>query len=251
MIQIYSAAEIEGIAAANRIVAQVLEALAPMVRPGITTLDLDREAERLIRAAGARPAFLNYGEPPFPASICASIDDEVVHGIPSASRRLAAGQIISIDVGAELDGWYGDAARTLAVGEVSDEVMTLMLVTQRAFEEGIRYARPGQRLGDVSAAIQRVADAHGFGVVRELSGHGIGRQLHESPDIPNYGRAGRGPRLEAGMVLAIEPMFNLGSHEVYLASDNWTIRSVDGKPSSHYENTIAILEDGPRILTRT
>ncbi|MDI9497540.1 MAG: type I methionyl aminopeptidase [Bacillota bacterium] len=251
MIHLRTETEIAQLALAGRVVARVLERMGEMVRPGISTLELDREAERLIRQAGARPAFLGYGSPPFPASICASPEDVVVHGIPSHHVILQEGDIISIDVGAELDGWYGDAARTFPVGAISAEKQKLIRVTREAFCAGMDQARPGNRLGDVSAAIQAVADRHGLGVVRALTGHFIGREMHEDPSIPNFGRAGRGPRLAAGMILAIEPMFALGGWQVTLdPDDEWTVRTRDGSPAAHHENTIAITEEGPVILSR-
>ncbi|MDI9469495.1 MAG: type I methionyl aminopeptidase [Bacillota bacterium] len=251
MIHLRSESDIAQLARAGRIVALVLERMGEMIRPGISTLELDQEAERLIRQAGARPAFLGYGNPPFPASICASPEEVVVHGIPSRQVILQEGEIISIDVGAELDGWYGDAARTFAVGEISAEKQRLIRITREAFYAGMDKARPGNRLGDVSAAIQAVADRNGLGVVRDLTGHFIGREMHEEPSIPNFGRAGRGPRLAAGMILAIEPMFALGGWQVTLDPvDEWTIRTRDKSPAAHYENTIAITEEGPLILSR-
>ncbi len=251
MIHLRSETDIAQLMLAGRVVARVLERLEEMVRPGLSTHELDREAERLIREAGARPAFLGYGHPPFPGSICASPEDVVVHGIPSRDVMLHEGEIISIDVGAELDGWYSDAARTFAVGEISAEKQKLIRVTREAFYAGMEKARPGNRLGDVSAAIQAVADRNGLGVVRDLTGHFIGREMHEEPSIPNFGRAGRGPRLAAGMILAIEPMFALGGWEVnFDADDEWTVRTRDGSPAAHHENTIAITAEGPVILSR-
>lgn len=250
MVQLKSASEIALMAAAGRIVAEVLEAMGKMVRPGISTLDLDSAAHAIILKAGARPSFLGYGQPPFPGSICASIDDEVVHGIPSRQRILAEGSLISVDVGACLDGYHADAARTYPVGQISDEKARLIQVTEECFWKAFAKAKAGARLGDLSAAVQLHAETNGYGVVRELTGHGVGRQLHESPDLPNYGRAGHGLRLEPGMVLAMEPMINQGTRRIVMLDDGWTIVTADGLPSAHYENTLAITADGPVILTR-
>lgn len=249
MVRLKTKEEIEHIRNAGRIVAQVLEAMAHLVRPGISTLDLDREAEAIIRKAGAVPSFKGYGDPPFPASICASVDAEVVHGIPQASRILKPGEIISVDVGACFEGFHADAARTFAVGEISSDKAQLVRVTEEAFWAGLEKAVIGNRLGDVSAAVQAKAESHGYGVVRELTGHGIGRRLHEDPDLPNFGHAGRGLRLEEGLVLAMEPMITLGSRHIALLEDGWTIVTTDRKPAAHYENTFAITAEGPVILT--
>ncbi len=251
MIHIYAPSEIEGIRRANEVVAKVLVELADFIKPGVSTLQINDYAEKIIRDAGARPAFLNYGEPPFPATVCSSVEDEVVHGIPRADRILKEGEIVSIDVGAELNGFYGDSARTYAVGTISEEKARLIRDTQRAFEAGMAAAKVGNRIGDISAAVQAVANEAGLGIVRDLTGHGIGRSLHEDPSIPNFGKAGRGPRLEAGMVLAIEPMLNLGTGRVtFDEEDGWTVRTLDGKPAAHYENTIAITAEGPVILSK-
>lgn len=249
MVRLKTKEEIARIRNAGRIVARVLEKMAQMVRPGISTLDLDREAEAIIRQAGAVPSFKGYGEPPFPATICASIDAEVVHGIPLAGRILQSGEIISVDVGAYLDGFHADAARTFAVGEISAEKAELVQVTEAAFWAGFEKAVIGNRLGDVSAAVQKLAESHGYGVVRELTGHGVGRRLHEDPDLPNFGHAGRGMRLEEGLVLAMEPMITLGSRNIAILEDGWTIVTTDRKPAAHYENTFAITAEGPVILT--
>ena len=250
MVQLKTASEIIQMAAAGRIVAEVLETLGQMVRPGVSTWELDLKAREIITRSGAIPSFLGYGQPPFPASICASIDDEVVHGIPSRHRILKEGSIISIDVGACLDGYHGDAARTFAVGQIDPKVADLIRVTEECFWQAFAKAKTGARLGDLSAAVQQHAEAHGYGVVRELTGHGIGRQMHENPDLPNYGHSGHGLRLEAGLVIAMEPMINLGTRRVVILDDGWTIVTADGKPSAHYENTLAITPDGPVILTR-
>ncbi len=238
---------------AGAIVADVLETMATLIQPGISTWELDQVAETIIRRAGAVPSFLNYdvgkGIPPFPASICASIDDEVVHGIPSRNRLLQAGTLISIDVGACLGGYHADAARTFAVGQIDPARARLIAVTEACFWQALKLAVVGNRLGDLSATVQQTAESNGYSVVRELTGHGIGRHLHEDPDLPNYGKAGRGLRLEAGLVLAMEPMINMGSPRIIQHSDGWTIATADGKPSAHYENTFAITADGPLILT--
>jgi len=249
MVRLKTIEELARIRNAGRIVAQVLEAMAQMVRPGISTLDLDREAEAIIRKAGAVPSFKGYGEPPFPASICASIDAEVVHGIPLATRILQPGEIISVDVGAYFEGFHADAARTFAVGDISADKAELVRFTEAAFWAGFEKAVIGNRLGDVSAAVQRIAESHGYGVVRELTGHGVGRRLHEDPDLPNFGHAGRGMRLEEGLVLAMEPMITLGSRHIAILEDGWTIVTSDRKPAAHYENTFAVTAEGPVILT--
>ncbi len=241
--------EIELMAASGRIVGQVLQQLGQAVEPGISTGQLDQLARRLIEDAGAIPSFLGYGRPPFPGAICASIDQEVVHGIPDDQRILQAGSIISIDVGVLLDGYHADAARTFAVGQVQQEVLALVRVTRECFWLACQKAHPGRRLGDLSATIQAHAEAHGYGVVRELTGHGIGQDLHEDPDLPNYGTAGRGLRLEPGLVLAMEPMINQGGSAIQLKADGWTIVTADGLPSAHYENTFVVTQEGPRVLT--
>jgi methionyl aminopeptidase len=249
MVTLKSAREIERMRASGRIVAQVLEAVEAEIRPGVTTVELDRLAEKIIQGhEGARPAFKGYGG--FPASICASVNEEVVHGIPSVSRRLEAGDIIGIDVGVLMDGYHADAARTFAVGPVSAETRRLLAVTRSALEAGIEAAQPGARLGDVSAAIQSVAEVAGFSIVRDLVGHGIGQHLHEDPQVPNFGIEGRGLALEPGLVIAIEPMVNVGGSEVRTLEDAWTIVTIDGSLSAHFEHTVAITENGPDILTR-
>jgi methionyl aminopeptidase len=237
---------IEGVRAAAQVVARALREMGRAVRPGITTAELDRIAEQVIRDHGARPAFKGYRG--FPASICASVNEEVVHGIPGA-RALDQGDIIGIDVGAELNGWYGDAARTFAVGDVSDEARRLMRVTEDALQRGIREARAGNRVGDISHAVQAHVEEHGFSVVRDLVGHGIGRQMHEEPAVPNFGSPGKGPRLVAGQVLAIEPMVNAGGHAVTTRPDGWTVITKDGRWSAHFEHTVAVGRDGPEILS--
>ena len=216
------------------------------VKPGITTADLDRLAEDIIKKNGARPLFKGYCG--FPASICTSINEEVVHGIPSL-RLLKSGDIISIDIGAEKNGYCGDAAVTLPVGEVDAEALRLLQVTEASLYKGIEQAVVGNRLTDISHAIQTHAEGNGFSVVREYVGHGIGKQMHEDPKVPNYGMPGRGPRLVSGLVLAIEPMVNMGTHHVEVLQDNWTVVTKDRKWSAHFEHTVAVTDDGPRILT--
>ena len=247
MIVCKSAAEIERMRAANVLVADVLAELAAMVAPGVTTADLDREAERLVRAAGAEPAFKGYRG--YPATLCASVNDEVVHGIP-ANRALREGDIISLDMGVKLNGFYGDSAITVPVGRVSDEVLRLLRVTREALDKGIAQVRVGGRISDIGHAIQRHVEQSGFSVVREFVGHGIGVALHEEPQIANYGEPGRGPRLAEGMVLAIEPMVNMGRPAVKVLSDGWTAVTRDGSLSAHFEHTVAVTSEGPLVLTQ-
>ena len=248
MIHFYSADEIEAIARSGRILAALYRVIPERVRPGATTAELDRFAEEFIRSHdGAEPAFKGlYG---FPATLCTSVNHEVVHGIPSHRRKLAEGDVVSVDCGVRLDGFYADAANSYAVGEVPPEVAALLEKTNAALHRGIAEARPANRLGDVGAAIQEVADAAGYGVVRELVGHGVGRKPHEEPQVPNYGRRGKGLKLVEGMVLAIEPMFNLGVASVRTLPDRWTVVTTDRKVSAHFEHTVAITPAGPRILT--
>lgn len=246
MITIKNVEEIAVMRRAGRIVAEVFELMREKIRPGITTGELDMLAERLIRKRGAVPLFKGYGG--FPATLCLSVNDEVIHGIPG-KRVLQEGDIISVDVGAKIDGFCGDAARTFAVGKIAPEVQTLLDVTERSLAAGIGQAVIGNRIGDIANAVQTVAEAEGYGVVRDFTGHGIGRELHEAPDVPNYGRPGRGLRLISGMALAIEPMINMGTHEVRTLRDGWTVVTLDGRPSAHFENTVAITADGPVVLT--
>ena len=229
---------------------EVLLEMERLVRPGISTIELNDVAADIIKSHGATASFLNYKG--FPYSICASINEQVVHGF-SGKRVLKDGDIISVDVGAKLQGWHGDAARTFLVGNVAPEIQELVRVTKESFFVGIKQARASNRLYDISAAIQEHAERHGYGVVRELVGHGIGRSLHEAPDVPNYAelKRGRGPRLRAGMTLAVEPMINMGTADVWLLEDQWTVVTQDGLPSAHYENTIAITDDEPLLLTCT
>ena len=249
-VSLKRSSEVDRMRHAGQILAGILDVLHGELRPGVTTGELDAIAERMIRDAGAIPSFKGYGaNPPFPGSICASINDEVVHGIPSPRRRLADGDLVSIDIGCIYDGWHADCARTWTVGTVPSEVSDLVAATRRGMEAGIAAAVPGNRLGDVGHAIETVARAGGYGIVRPFVGHGIGTSMHEDPQVPNYGRPGTGLRIEAGMCFAIEPMFNLGGDDVFVADDNWTVRTSDGALSAHFENTIAVTEEGPEILT--
>jgi methionyl aminopeptidase len=240
--------EIAAIGRAGAIIGALYRELPGQVQPGVSTRELDRFAESFIRDhRGAEPAFKGlYG---FPATLCTSINHEVVHGIPADRRRLVAGDVISIDCGVKLDGFYADAAVTLPVGEIPVEVRRLLEVTERALTLGIEQARPGRRLGDIGAAIQAPAEEAGYGVVRDLVGHGIGREPHEEPQVPNYGRRGRGMPLEVGLVLAIEPMFNLGTPSVKTLPDRWTVVTGDRAVSAHFEHTVAVTANGPLILT--
>lgn len=233
-------------AEAGRITAAALRVVGAAVRPGVTTAELDTLAEDAIRAEGARPAFKGYQG--FPATLCTSVNEQVVHGIPGG-RVLREGEILSVDCGAIVDGYYGDSAMTFPVGQVSEEARRLMEVTKASLEAGIARCLPGMRLYDISAAVQSVAERAGFSVVREYVGHGIGRSMHEDPQVPNYGKAGTGPTLKPGMVLAIEPMINAGGADVRSLDDGWTVVTSDGKLSAHFEHTVAVTETGPRILT--
>lgn len=246
MILVKSSTEIEYMRASGRIVAEVHAILKDKIKPGVTTKELDEIAERIILEHGAQPAFKGYGG--FPATICASVNEEVVHGIPG-NRVLREGDIISIDVGALKNGYYGDSAKTYPVGEISTKAEKLIRVTRESFYEGLKFCKVGYRLSDVSHAIQTHVEKEGFSVVRDYVGHGIGASLHEDPQIPNYGPPGKGPRLAAGMVLAIEPMINAGRFTVRVLGDNWTVVTADGSLSAHYEHTIVITEDDPLILT--
>jgi methionyl aminopeptidase len=242
-----SAAELEHMRAAGRLVGEVLTALSAMVAPGVSTADLDGVAERMIADAGGTPAFKGYHG--YPATICASVNEEVIHGIPSGRRLLQEGDILSIDVGASLGGYFGDSAVTLPVGRVSEEAALLLRVTEEALFKAIERVRPGGRLYDLGHAVQRHVEAHGFSVVREFVGHGIGQRMHEEPQVPNYGEPGRGPRLAAGMVLAIEPMVNAGKAAVKVLADGWTAVTRDRSLSAHFEHTVAVTAGEPWILT--
>lgn len=246
MIIIKNNDQIDFMRKAGRVVAETLLLLEDKIKPGITTAELDKIAEEFITKHGARPSFKGlYG---FPASLCISVNNQVVHGIPGA-YSLQEGDIISVDCGACLNGFHGDAARTFPVGNVSQEAQRLIDVTKDCFFEGIKFAQIGNRLSDISHEIQKYVEDSGFSVVRDFVGHGIGRSVHEDPEVPNFGRPGRGPKLTAGMVLAIEPMVNVGSYKVKTLRDQWTVVTSDGSLSAHYENTVAILPDGPEILT--
>lgn len=248
MIALKTTTEIAAIAEAGSILGRLFDELAPRVIPGVTTGELDRFAEEFIRShPGATPAFKGlYG---FPATLCVSVNDEVVHGIPSARRTLAEGEIVSIDAGVKLDGWYADRAMTYPVGSIDEAAQRLLATTREALRAGIDQARPGHRLGDIGSAVQQVAERAGYGVVRELVGHGVGRGPHEEPQVPNFGRAGKGLELRTGLVIAIEPMVNEGTHAVRTLPDRWTVVTADRKRSAHFEHTVAVTEDGPRILT--
>lgn len=248
MIVLKTAAEIERMRRAGAVTARALARVAEAIRPGVTTRDLDAIAEEAIRAAGGVPAFKGYRG--YPASICASVNEVVIHGIPG-ERRLEEGDIISVDIGALVDGYYGDMARTYPVGAISDEARRLLEVTGEALARGIAAAQAGRRLSDISWAVQSYVESQGFGVVRDFTGHGIGRQMHEGPAVPNHGRPGRGPRLEPGMVLAIEPMVTQGGPGVRVLADGWTAVTTDGSLAAHFEDTIAIRDDGVEILTRS
>lgn len=247
MIILKTPQEIELIAKACRVVALTIAFLRERVKPGITTADLDRWAEEFIVREGARPAFKGYRG--YPATLCTSVNEEVVHGIPSSRKRLNEGDIIGVDVGAVVEGYHGDAAVTLPVGAISDEAARLIRVTEASLSAGLAMVRVGNRLSDVSHAIQTVAEAEGYSVVTDFVGHGIGRNLHEDPQVPNYGRPGEGPRLKEGLVLAIEPMVNVGRSEVEVLTDRWTVVTKDRSLSAHFEHTIALTVHGPHVLT--
>ena len=248
MVRVRTRREIELIGESAQIVADTLDMLSTKVISGVSLLELDTLAEEFIRSRGARPAFKGYMG--FPATLCISVDDEVVHGIPS-NNILSEGQIVGIDCGAEKNGYYGDSARTFAIGNISDKNRDLMLTTEKALTLGIEQAKPGNYVSDIGHAIQSFVEPKGFSIVRELVGHGIGTQLHEDPQVPNYGVPGMGDELKEGMCLAIEPMINCGRKEVYTAEDGWTIKTKDGYNSAHFEHTIAILENGPEILSKS
>lgn len=250
-VTLKSSAQIERMAVAGRLVSDVLDRVGEAIRPGVTTLELDALAEGLVRAAGATPSFIGVPghREPYRHALCISIDDEVVHGVPG-SRRIAEGQIVSVDAGAIVEGWHGDAARTWIVGDVPEAVSTLVEATRRAMYAGIAAARPGNHINDISAAIEDVAIKGGYGVVRQFVGHGIGTEMHEEPQVSNFRSGHRGRRLEPGLCLAIEPMFTLGSHEVDVRPDGWTVATRDGRLAAHWEHSIAVTTDGPRILTQ-
>ncbi len=249
-IVLKSPREIEIMREAGRINALALQAVREAARPGVTTAELDAVAEEVIRSHGAIPAFKGYPGPyPYPATITVSINDELVHGIPSKQRRLREGDIVSIDCGTVYKGYVGDSAFTMGIGEISPEAQRLLEVTERALYIGIEQMRPGNRVGDVSAAIQRYVESHGYHVTREYTGHGVGREMHEGPSVPNYGTPGRGVMLRVGMVIALEPMVLIGTPKTRVLPDKWTVVSADGSLTAHFEHTVAITEDGPDILT--
>jgi len=246
MICLKSERELETMDRANRLVHQTLRAVEAAAAPGVSTADLDKLAEEIVRAGGGEPAFKGYRG--FPATLCTSVNDVIVHGIPSANVRLREGDLVSVDCGVLLDGFYGDAAVTFAVGDVSVEARRLMEITRQCLDDAVAAVEPGARLGDVGAAVQRRAEDAGFGVVREFVGHGIGRALHEEPQVPNYGEPGRGQLLKPGLVIAIEPMITGGSWRVRIDDDGWTARTEDGKLAAHFEFSVAVTADGPRVL---
>ena len=246
MITIKSAREVELMRRAGKITAAARALAGEMVKPGVTTQEIDRAVCRFIRSQGAEPSFLNYNG--YPASVCISVNDEVIHGIPG-KRVLREGDIVSVDVGAYIGGYHGDCAATYACGKISEEAQRLIDVTRQSFFEGIKYAREGGRLSDVSHAIEEYVEGNGFSVVREYVGHGIGRNMHESPEVPNFGIAGHGPKLLRGMTLAVEPMVDAGTAAIRQMPDGWTVKTRDGKCAAHYENTILITSDEPELLT--
>ena len=248
MISLKSERELETMDRANALVHEVLRAVERAAAPGVSTGELDRLAEEMIRAAGGAPAFKGYRG--YPGTLCTSVNDVIVHGIPTGTTRLREGDLLSVDCGVLLDGFYGDAAVSFGIGAVSDEAQRLMDVTRECLEEAVAAVRPDARLGDLGAAVQRTAEAAGFGVVREFVGHGIGRALHEEPQVPNYGRAGHGQRLRPGLVIAIEPMITGGSWRVTIDDDGWTARTEDGKLAAHFEYSVAVTADGHRVLGR-
>ena len=254
MVTIKSHKEIEFMKDVCKIVAEFYEQLEKKIRPGISTYELDKEAERIMRNLGAIPAQIGYnpgikGIPPYPSATCISINDEVIHGIPSKNHIIQEGDIVSIDTVALKNGFHGDAARTFLVGNVDKEAKRLVDITKQAFFEGIKYAKPGYRIGDISHAVGEFVKSNGYSVVREFQGHGIGKQMHEEPGIPNYGKAGKGMRLEPGMTICVEPMVIQGKPDICELEDGWTILTCDGSLSAHYENTILITENEPKIFT--
>ena len=246
MITLKSPHEIELMRRAGKITAAARAVARDMVKPGVTTAQIDKAVFQFIKEQGAIPSFLHYNG--YPASVCVSVNDEIIHGIPG-KRVLQEGDIVSVDVGAFIGGFHGDCAGTYPCGQVSDEALRLIRVTQQSFFEGIKYAREGHRLSDISAAVQAYVEANGFSVVREYVGHGIGRQMHEAPEVPNYGKPGHGPRLLRGMTIAVEPMVNGGSAAIKQMPDGWTVRTADGKNAAHYENTVLITAGEPELLT--
>lgn len=238
--------EIDKMRAAGQLVGRVLQELSGMAQPGVTTLEINDAADKMIRDGGAYPTFKGYNG--FPYSICASVNEQVVHGFPS-KYELKEGDILSIDVGATLDGFVGDTATTVPVGQVGDDLWQLMRVTRQCLAKAIEQCRAGNHIGDIGYVVQQHAEAHGYSVVREYVGHGIGRRMHEDPQIPNYGKPGKGPKIRTGYVFAVEPMINIGSHHTKTLKDGWTVVTLDGKPSAHVEHTIAVTDEGPEVLT--
>ena len=247
MIYLKTAEEIELLRENNLLVSATLAEVGKHVRPGVSTLELDKLAEEFIRSHGAEPGFLGYGG--FPNTLCMSVNEEVVHGIPSAKRILKEGDVLSVDCGTLMKGFYGDSAYTFAVGEIDPAVADLLRVTKEALYKGVAQAKAGNRVGDVASAVQEHAERHGYSVVRELVGHGLGRKMHEEPEVPNYGARGRGPLLKEGMVICIEPMINMGTKAVVFERDGWTVRTRDHKPAAHYEFAVAVRKSGPDVLT--
>ena len=247
-IAIKTPQEIEKMRRSGAILRQVHQAVEQTVKPGATTMDMERVAEAKIRELGAKPAFKGYND--YPACLCTSVNNEVIHGIPSVKRVLQEGDIVSVDCGVILDGYYSDAAVTYPVGRISAQTRKLLDVTEASLEQAIQEVQVGSTLGDVGAAVQEMCEAEGFGVVRDFVGHGIGKSMHEDPQVPNYGKRGKGTKLKAGMVLAIEPMINAGGAEVKVLKDGWTAVTVDGSMSAHFEHTVAVTKDGPLVLTR-
>ena len=247
MIYLKTAEEIELLRENNLLASATLAEVGKHVRPGVSTLELDKLAEEFIRSHGAEPGFLGYGG--FPNTLCMSVNEEVVHGIPSAKRILKEGDVLSVDCGTLMKGFYGDSAYTFAVGEIAPEVADLLRVTKEALYKGVAQAKAGNRVGDVASAVQEHAERHGYSVVRELVGHGLGRKMHEEPEVPNYGARGRGPLLKEGMVICIEPMINMGARYVVFERDGWTVRTRDRKPSAHFEFAVAVGKEGPDVLT--
>jgi len=245
-VELKTTRELDSMKRAGQVAGLALKEVAKHVAPGVTTKELDRIADKFIRQSGAQPTFLGYRG--YPACICASIDEEVVHGIPG-NRKLKPGEIVSIDLGATLEGFVGDIAATFAVGEISEEAKKLIFYTKKALEEAIKLLRPGGRLGDIGACVQGIVEPQGFGVVREFVGHGIGRRMHEAPAVPNFGKAGTGLRFEPGLVLAIEPMVTAGDYAVQVLKDGWTVVTKDGSLAAHFEHTVAVTENGPMVLT--
>ncbi len=246
MITLKSSHEIELMRRAGKITAAARALARDMVKPGATTQQIDKAVYHFIKSQGATPSFLNYNG--YPASVCVSVNDEIIHGIPG-KRMLKEGDIVSVDVGAYIGGFHGDCAGTYPCGQVSDQALDLIRVTQQSFFEGLKFAREGYRLSDISHAVQEYVESHGYSVVREYVGHGIGRRMHESPEVPNFGNPGHGPRLLRGMTIAVEPMVNAGSAAIRQMSDGWTVKTADGKNAAHYENTILITDGDPELLT--